>query len=547
MALGFALSVSSSAGMIRATSFSGAQAISSAELEKGSYLASGSAYSDSLLSLEIGRIDSLYFSRGRLAVEIEVDTVVSENGIDVRFAIRENEATRIGRLSISGAEFIGEKEAIRRIRPGQGDQFDPFGLERSLAMLLQLCNESGYPFAQVWLTGFTYRKEMNEVDIAISIAEGERARISHVAFDGITKTDSAVALRISRLKPGSTYRENRIVAAREYLRMSGYFEAIGDARIERRAGGAVDVIIPVKEIARDNLFQGALGFSRKDQGDYVLNGAVELELRNIAGKGRNVHFDWLNKGEQYSNLGLRFKEPFLFSTPVSLEAELSQVIQDSVYLWHSGGLYIGFPLGPGTTLIGGAAADRNVPNAGELVRSIRERFRLGFVRERSSAFGLAVRVEGAHRKSYLTGNRSERDGQLLYRFESDTSVPAFGDHSVFLRLVSEAIFSTGNVPLAEMFPLGGAKSLRGYRESQFRGERIAFANLEYRLGEGGWIFLFDDVGAFWRRPDGWILKNGAGFGLRAESPLGVVALSFGVGERFSLEGTLIHISLAEKF
>ena len=547
MALGIAVTASSRAGMIRARSFSGAQAISTAELEKGSYLLPGSAYSDSLLSRELGRIDSLYFSRGRLAVELEADTVVSQNGIEVLIAIREGEVTRVGRISVSGAEFIGETEAMRRIRPGKGHPFDPFDLERSLEELLELCTESGYPFAQVWLTSFTYRKETNEVDLTISIAGGERAKISGVVFEGITKTDSAVALRTARLKPGSTYREHGIAAAQEYLRMSGFFEAVGDARIERRAGGAVLVVIPVKEIARDNLFQGALGFSRKNQGDYVLNGAVNLDLRNIAGTGRNVHFDWLNNGEKYSSLGLRFREPFLLSTPVSLDAELSQVIQDSVYLWHSGGLYVGFPLGPGTTLIAGAAADRNVPSEGELIRSIRERIRVGFVRERSSAFGLAVRVEGAHRKSYLTGNRSEKDGQLLYRFESDTSVPAFGDHSVFLRLVSEAIFSTGNVPLAEMFPLGGAKSLRGYRESQFRGERIAFANLEYRLGEGGWIFLFDDIGAFWRRPDGWTLKNGAGFGLRAESPLGIVALSFGVGERFSLEGTLIHISLAEKF
>jgi outer membrane protein insertion porin family len=118
---------------------------------------------------------------------------------------------------------------------------------------------------------------------------------------------------------------------------------------------------------------------------------------------------------------------------------------------------------------------------------------------------------------------------------------------MFARLVSEAVFSTGTIPLAELFPLGGATTLRGYREGQFRGERLAFTNLEYRFGEGGWLFLFDDLGAFYRRDGGWAVKNGTGFGLRSQSPLGVVVLSFGVGERLSLEGTRIHISLVEKF
>jgi outer membrane translocation and assembly module TamA len=43
------------------------------------------------------------------------------------------------------------------------------------------------------------------------------------------------------------------------------------------------------------------------------------------------------------------------------------------------------------------------------------------------------------------------------------------------------------------------------------------------------------------------VKNGAGFGLRAESPVGVVTLSFGVGERISLSETRLHVSLSERF
>jgi outer membrane protein assembly factor BamA len=356
-----------------------------------------------------------------------------------------------------------------------------------------------------------------------------------------------VALRTSRLKPGSVYGEKRIADARTYLRAAGYFESVGDARLERRSSGAVDVIIPVRDIERSNLFQGAIGLSRRESGEYVLNGSVDLELRNIAGTGRLAHFDWLNDGERYSKLALKFREPFLFSSIVSLDAELSQVIQDTTYMWNSGGVYFGLPLGPRTSILAGAAADRNVPSSGDLMRSVRERFRVGVASAGSSGVALTAFVEGAYRKSYFKGNREERDGELLYRVEGSASKGAWGSQSVYARLVAEAVHSAGEIPLAELFPLGGATTLRGYREGQFRGERIIFANLEYRFGEEGWLFLFDDAGAYFRGGEGWTVRNGAGFGLRSQSPLGIVALSFGVGEQLSIDGMRVHISLVEKF
>jgi len=537
----------SGAGVIRTVQYSGYEAISASELARQSLLRAGVEYSDSLASGEVARIDSLYFSNGFIGAQVRVDTSVSPAGVDVRLAIQEGEPSRIGKVSVSGAELIGEAEATRCVRPPAGGRFDPFILEESLRGLLAFYNESGYPYAQVWLTGFRYLPAVNEVELTISVSEGARARLAGVVFEGIAKTDSSVALRTSRLKPGSVYREKSIADARKYLRGAGYFESVGDARLERRSSETVDIIIPVREIERSNLFQGALGFSRTAGGKYVLNGSIDLELRNIAGTGRLAHFDWLNDGRRYSKLALKFREPFLFSSLVSLDAELSQVIQDTIYMWNSGGLYFGIPLGPRASIIAGAAADRNVPGSGELVRSIRERFRIGVASAGSSEVALAAFVEGAYRKSYFKGNRAERDGELLYRIEGSVARNAWGNQSVYGRLVAEAVHSTGEIPLAELFPLGGATTLRGYRESQFRGERIVFANLEYRFGEEGWLFLFDDAGAFFRRGEGWTVRNGAGFGLRSESPLGIVVLSFGVGEQLSLEGTRIHISLVEKF
>ncbi|UCF06745.1 MAG: BamA/TamA family outer membrane protein [bacterium] len=532
---------------IRAVTYRGVSLLSAESLGEGTLLCTGCAYSDSLVEHEIRRIDSLYFSYGRLGAVVTVDTFVQGGGVDIRLDVREGEQTRIGKVTVGGSVGVEIAEAERILDIREFDPFDPLTLEGSMQRLLDHYNDAGYPYAQVWLTGFDYRARDNVADLIFSVQQGGEAVISGIVFEGLSKTDTALAVRSTRLKRGSRYSERNVRRAAGYLRASDLFESVGEIRVSRRSADAVDLHLPVKERERSNSFQGAMGFSRKDGGGYILNGSVTVDLRNIAGSGRNTHFSWLNDGQKYSRVEFRYREPFLFRLPVHLDAEIEQVIQDTVYTWHSAGLYVRLPINPTYTILAGAAADRNVPGQGELERSIRQRYRLGFSKEGGSRLHLMLHVDGAYKKNYLSGDRTVGVGQFLYGFEGSLELAVLRRQSLYLRLVSEAVFSSQEIPIAERFTLGGARSVRGYRENQFRGERIVFSNIEYRFGVEGWLFLFDDTGAFYHPDGGWTVKNGTGFGLRSSSPLGIVVLSFGVGERLSLEGTRIHISLEERF
>ena len=543
----FLASVCAAAPAIRSVAISGNRAISASTIARGSLLRPGAQYSDSLVLQEVARIDSLYFSIGILSVGMRADTVRAKDGIELRLDIDEGEVARVGRVTVGGAALLGDEEARAAIRPREGEPFDPFLLERSLGALLARYNESGYPYAQIWLIGFTHRADSNEVDLAISISEAERTTIGRIVFEGLAKTDSSVARRTSRLRPGSLYRSTDVGRGRAYLASSGLFESVGEARLDRRGAGTVDLVLPVKEAKGSGSFQGAVGFSKKGDGTYVASGAASVSLRNIAGTGRDAALDWLNDGQLYSRIALRYREPFIVGTPLSLGVEVTQNVQDSVYVFSAGALSVGIPAGPSTTVTAGIGADRNVPEYGDLLRSSRRRFRLGMMRKAAGRWDITMHAEGAHRKRYFAGGRSKSDGEVLFGFDASASIATFDGQSLFLRLASEGVVAKGEVPIAETYTLGGANTLRGYREAQFRGEKIVWSSVEYRFGTGGLFFLFDDVGAYERRGEGWTVKNGAGFGLRAESPVGVVTLSFGVGERISLSETRLHVSLSERF
>ena len=226
---------------------------------------------------------------------------------------------------------------------------------------------------------------------------------------------------------------------------------------------------------------------------------------------------------------------------------MRQDVYDTLYDYTLVGFDMRMSTGPGSELLTGYTWDNNVPRSdSSFDRSVRHRFRAGARAAWPGRARLALSVEGALRREY-GGDGTGTDSQLLYSFEGDAEIPAFQGQSVYMRLVSNGVFSKYAVRPAETYPLGGARSLRGYRENQFRGEKVAWGNFEYRFGRESRIFLFYDAGVYYREDTGWQVLDGLGFGLMSSSKLGTVALSFGMGERIALDGMLIHISLIENF
>jgi hemolysin activation/secretion protein len=112
------------------------------------------------------------------------------------------------------------------------------------------------------------------------------------------------------------------------------------------------------------------------------------------------------------------------------------------------------------------------------------------------------------------------------------------------------------LPLSEQLSLGGATTVRGYAEDQFRGERLGFGGLELELGEprGGRAYVFGDLGwiqsrralddGISRRED-WL--SGFGLGLRSPLALGAIDLSLAFAEEIRFETGKLHLKLIQEF
>ena len=107
----------------------------------------------------------------------------------------------------------------------------------------------------------------------------------------------------------------------------------------------------------------------------------------------------------------------------------------------------------------------------------------------------------------------------------------------------------GAVPFELMETLGGANSIRGFKEYRFRDTRNLLLNAEYRWEVWSYVdfaFFYDAGKVFSQAADLDLhdLKSGYGFGIRAHSPTGMV-VRFDFSR--SNEGFILHIGSGPSF
>ncbi len=121
-----------------------------------------------------------------------------------------------------------------------------------------------------------------------------------------------------------------------------------------------------------------------------------------------------------------------------------------------------------------------------------------------------------------------------------------GDHSQVWALRGMYGYGHGDMTEFNQFRLGGQGSLRGYRDDQFRGDRMILGTLEYRfpLAKKVQGALFTDWGGVWDTglsPKN--IKGSVGLGLALNTPMGPFRLDYGRGS----QGGRFHFSIGTSF
>lgn len=112
-------------------------------------------------------------------------------------------------------------------------------------------------------------------------------------------------------------------------------------------------------------------------------------------------------------------------------------------------------------------------------------------------------------------------------------------------------WAQGDVPYSALYTLGGADTLRGFEDDQFRGKKMYNATLEYRVPIFNKVtgVLFTDMGDAWDAPhvtwydDDKSFNISVGAGVRISTPIGPIRLDYGV----SKDDKKFHFSFGGQF
>lgn len=507
----------------------------------------------------------VYYAEGYL----QVSSRLERRGSETVLVIDEGEPARIAAVRLQGANELGDAEAMRLLGVEPGRRFVPRELTGRIDDLLEHYDDTGFPFAQVWIDSVGLKAGGPDVDMVVFVVEGGRKHLAKIDVTGLTKTRKRLVVELSGLKIGRPYDGEMLNDAYLRLQDSGVFEEVAYPQVKLSTeSDGVEALFALKEPQRFNSLMSALGYAKKEGGNNeVLSGMVRLNLLNIGGTLRDLGVYWNNDGAGKNETKIAYKDRFFLGRNVSFGLNLEQIGLDTLYTWQSAGVEMERPMmrvgGGLLTVLGSVHADRNVFSEGDLLRSWRARVGTGFSVLRGDVGRNRIKFNGrftwANKKFWRRSTDSgERLTQYILQGGSEIQI----DFTQSLHLYNENTYNglesnEDIVPLSEQFYIGGAGTLRGYRENQFHGRRVALSRWELIFGKArtDHVYLFTDGGyvlnerlnalGVVERED--LYRVGYGFGLRTLSKLGKVDLSFGVGERLSLQQTKVHVILEQRF
>lgn len=518
---------------------------------------SSGAYMKEVLHEDLLAIGALYRSRGylgaRIAEEVQIDALSAE--VRVAIQVEEGPQTVVGKILMEGDSPIAATELIEKIKLAPGEIYLPSLLRADEETLSSAISAAGYPYVAV--TGKeTFTPDRTHADIVFTIDAGELVRTGEIFFFGNFRTRERFLRREMGIDSKAPFNLRQILEAQRRLRDLNVFDSVQVRTVGlKEKADTVHLFVRCSEKRPYYLEIG--GGYQTDKGIF---GRGKVGDHNFFGTGKDVSLS----GEA-SEVGSRYElsifEPRLLGTKFSANAglyyERSQPFNQDFGVDTTGAsLSFSRDWGPfwKTVLANqferreqflrddSPAADYQSSEDFEprtvfvVTPSIQWDSRDSFIRpQRGVLTSLAV--------DFSTGLDNALDDFIKYRLDTR------GFYPLARRMVLAGRINAGFIepyggdqpPQDQLFFLGGANTVRGYKENLLRydsegkavGGRMAFsASLEARIdiGRNFEIVPFVDTGSLQKA----MVEHGEddfrwayGLGLQYITPIGPMGIFYG--------------------
>ena len=436
--------------------------------------------------------------------------------------------------------------------------------------ILEIYENSGYPFAQVFLDSILIKK--GNVEAVLTVQKGDLIYFKNLENIGNANISDQFLTNYLGIEKGQVYDRSKVLKIQSRLRELPFLKEQETAKINFQYDrAAVKLNLVSKKASRFDFIIGVLPNNSEFQ-RLLVTGNFLAEFQNQFGKGERIFADIQQLRPQSPEVDLAFNYPYIFNSSLGADFKFGLYKRDSSYI------DINFDLGVQYLLEGGnyfkgffkqftsnllsinelqLQSQKKLPQRLDLRRSeigieffkqkLDYRFnpRKGWEAKITTSGGLKNIRENAlilELSDVDFDFKSLYDSLELQTFQSRNLAsfaayfPTASNQTFKLGVTGSYILSPTPILQNEQHRIGGNRLLRGFDEESIFATNFAVATAEYRLltGQNSFLFAFADA-AFVEdktpETNSTDFPYGFGAGVTFDTAAGIFGLSYALGSR----------------
>ncbi len=451
----------------------------------------------------------------------------------------------------------------------KNDYFPTNNLDSILNKLAKTNINEGYPFAQIKLVPNGFQQSEQRIELLLD--KGNQRTIDGVKLIEYEKLSKGYLRHGLNIKNGEIYSEQKLASISTLMQQTNYIAEVQQPQTLFKPDSTIVYLYPKK--ISSNYFDGVLGFGTDDNGDFKLNGNVQLSLNNVFNSLEEIRLNWIGTANKNTSLNIGVKVPYLFKSPIGSETNFKLFKQDSVFVNVDFSERLFYQLNLNSTIgVSGMVQTSNflLEDDSYLKSSYDDYSKTGIglsynyflkhpfrLMEGKSMLDVAVNSIRKKEKNFSwteeidnkTVNQIEI-GLKTFRLFELTDKHYIKTGAEFRGLLTKDDDFSEN----ELYRIGGFGSFRGFNEESITANMYGFLNVDYRFvpSEAFYIGLFADYGFIDNKRANLntsLLSFGTGISFLTK--MGIFNLSYAVGKTdetsFDFKESKIHFGILSQF
>lgn len=450
-------------------------------------------------------------------------------------------------------------------------------IEAIFEKTLQICDNTGYPFATIELDSI--RTIDQHISGYINLQLNKFVKIDSVIIKGNSKISPYFLSNYLGVKAGRAYQETKILAIENRIKELPFVKSIKP--YEFTFTPTQSKLVLYLDNKKANQFDGVLGFLPSEKtGKIEFTGQAHLKLQNALNRGELIDIDWRKLQLNSRDIKAKLSYPYLINTPLGLDFNFKLFQRDTLFIDVTQNAGIQYLLS-GNNFFKVFINNRNLSlvstNGLEFLSTLPD-----YADVKILTYGIGVKHEKTDyrfnpRKGYkiianlATGNKTieknPKINEVLYKNINLKSTLYNGDlqADLYIPILKQSTINVGikaagmqaeNIFLNESFRIGGNSTLRGFDEESIYATSYGIGNLEYRFlfEQNSYLFIFGNAAWYELNTASDYIKDtpyGFGTGVSFQTKAGIFSISYALGKQFDnpilLRAAKVHFGIVSIF